>query len=64
MEIIKHGKNYQKQICMDCGCEFSFHFNEIKIKYQEVVDYYSIYNYIDCPECNNKIILNEEQIEI
>ena len=64
MEIIKHGNKYRNQICDRCGCEFIFCLDEIKTEQSEIFHYYFVEDYIKCPECDYKIILDNSKIEI
>lgn len=66
MEIIKHGNSFRIATCPKCECEFRFNKSEISTK-SGIDDNFShsyTYDYIDCPECKNTIILEEQVIEI
>lgn len=66
MEIIKHGKSFRIATCPECECEFRFNKKEIKNRngIDENFSYSYSYDYIECPECNHSIILEQEVIEI
>ena len=59
MKILKHGKYQRKTVvtCNHCGCEFEAEYGECSR------DRYSIYGWIDCPECGESIILYEQDFQ-
>lgn len=66
MQVLKHGNKYRIATCCECGCEFQFSIKEIKnyFRLDDAVGYYIDYDYIECPECGEKMILEERSIEI
>jgi hypothetical protein len=67
MKVIKHGCNYRKPISNNdtmtsncpCGCELTYNKYDIKSDYVRLNAYESDnINYIECPECGYKMILN------
>lgn len=61
MTILKHGNTYNEQTCPFCKAEFSFtsidiHRYECSGEYLSDI-YFAWENYITCPECGKRIIL-------
>ena len=63
MEVLKHGKWYRIVTCDKCECEFQFNVKETKTKFMEEFGYFTNYTYIECPECDHRIILEERSVE-
>lgn len=66
MQVLKHGKYYRIATCRKCDCEFQFNKKEIKnyFRIDDAFGYYIDYDYIECPECGEQIILEERSVEI
>lgn len=66
MEILKHGNKCIKTTCKQCNCVFQFLYKEVKNYYRPYggFSYQTDYDYINCPECGEKIILEDRSIEI
>lgn len=62
MNVITHGKYSYRKVCEDCGCEFEYNKSEIQHKVITIPfgesEYDDLY-YINCPECGERIILEE-----
>ena len=56
IEVTKHGKYIKTKVCPECGCEFTYTFDELNclkdIKNGERVPYFW---YVVCPECKSKV---------
>ena len=59
MKILKHGKYQRKTVvtCHHCECEFEAEYGECSR------DRDSIHVWIDCPECGESIILDEQDFQ-
>lgn len=63
MKILKHGNTYKKTTCDECSAELEYTAKDIKtqeIDYPFDDEYHTTFKYIACPECGNKIILEEK----
>lgn len=52
----------RKRKCDKCGCLFTYESEDEKVKTYDTVcpiSYRTIINYVRCPQCEYKIILNE-----
>lgn len=56
IKIIKEGTKKIKE-CEKCGCQFSYEREDIKVYDDIEYCFGSRYDYINCPQCNEKIIL-------
>lgn len=54
VEIIKRGTK-QRGICSACGCEFTFEKEDIKR--EDTDGYKGFRDYVQCPQCYEKVIL-------
>ena len=59
MKILKHGKYQRKKVvtCHHCGCEFEAEYGECSR------DRDTFMFWIDCPECGESIILDEQDFQ-
>ena len=68
MEIIKHGKEYYKKTCSQCGCEFGFNSREIKTHRKYYYNYENskvkVVSLVNCPECGKGIELSNDTFPI
>jgi len=55
IEIIKHGTK-TKHTCKECGCIFTYEKEDIQIE-QAAYHGGGDSQYIDCPQCSNRIYL-------
>lgn len=65
--IIKKGKYPTKNIlkCNECGCEFMYYDSETTYETttqdeESFLGGFGSYRWINCPQCNNKIIFDEQ----
>lgn len=65
--IIKKGKYPTKNIlkCNECGCEFMYYNSETTYETttqdeESFLGGFGSYRWINCPQCNNKIIFDEQ----
>lgn len=59
MKVLKHGNHYRKAVvtCEYCGCEFEVLQSECnKPEWSRLWE-------IDCPECNNYILLGKKDFQ-
>jgi len=54
MEILKRGKMNREYTCNVCECVFRFYARDVYVGIEKP--------YIICPECNETIYLNEEEL--
>ena len=55
-KIIKHGNNKPMiATCPDCGCEFSYEYEDIHIPTQSLSTYYC--DVTNCPECGKEVMI-------
>ena len=59
IKIIKEG-TIKIAKCPNCGCEFSYEREDINDMIP-LMRYLSVIHYINCPQCNNDIILKEDK---
>ena len=59
IKIIKEGTRKIAK-CPNCGCEFSYEREDINDMIP-LIRYLSVAHYINCPQCNNDIILKEDK---
>ena len=72
MEVIRHGNTYKEVECKKCNALLSYHFSDIKTKFN-CDEYFgeihtSSRKWIVCPECENQINISckidgEEQVK-
>lgn len=56
IEIIKRGTKHITE-CKQCGCKFSYESEDIQ---EECVDGYKRYRkYVQCPQCNEKVVIEQ-----
>ena len=62
MKIIVDGKYYQSLgtcLCDVCKCVFEYNSQDIKTAYKDQT--IPFYNYVTCPQCDNRIMLEDKQ---
>ena len=63
IKVIKHGTApVFTEICPNCGCEFEFTVEDIKVKYESIfpTEFLSSIKGICCPDCGEQVIRNED----
>jgi hypothetical protein len=57
IEIIKRGTR-KTCTCKECGCLFTYEKEDIQVERSSYI-HGGGYEYIDCPQCNNRFYLGE-----
>lgn len=58
-KILKHGNTWKECDCPRCDCRIGYTLKETKENYHELFTQRYSEIYINCPECGEKIILNQ-----
>jgi DNA-directed RNA polymerase subunit RPC12/RpoP len=66
MRIVKHGNTWKTVECKNCGAVLEYSQGDILTTsfMDDAWGFYSECDSITCPDCKEKIILNERTIEI
>lgn len=58
MRIIKNGRKEKEIECKNCNSIIGYYDNEIRYSESDYFGMYDCMEYIKCPVCKNKIIIN------